>query len=311
MDLDTIAPAGGGVGVSDVRGEAVSFSIAESSGKVRRGTHSSNPSRHTSDSSVIAPEAALRLSSARRTGPTGTPLIPTYHSSVFELVESTAIAADTADGASAGGATTAFEKAPARPPAPGGAAGLGGGGLRGAGTAGRGGGRPGTPGVRGGGSDDDPCVGPCVPSGRAAAGGSPVEASWGSLEATDVSVTDAVTSMRCAHLRHFIRTVRPATLSSAIWYFALQFSQRNFMAGGLARVEPIGRRFRAAIIARRRCNRNRARSRLQRPRTTFTMEHPHPAPFPSTRAQMPDTDPRRWRAAPTSRGCRTATDCAA
>src|SRR6185295_19195986 len=37
------------------------------------------------------------------------------------------------------------------------------------------------------------------------------------------------TSIMCPHLRHFIRTVRPATFSSAIWYFALQFSQRNFI----------------------------------------------------------------------------------
>jgi hypothetical protein len=30
-------------------------------------------------------------------------------------------------------------------------------------------------------------------------------------------------------LRHFIRTERPATFSSAIWYFALQLGQRNFI----------------------------------------------------------------------------------
>jgi hypothetical protein len=29
-------------------------------------------------------------------------------------------------------------------------------------------------------------------------------------------------------LRHFMRTVLPATFSSAIWYLALQLSQRNF-----------------------------------------------------------------------------------
>ena len=32
-----------------------------------------------------------------------------------------------------------------------------------------------------------------------------------------------------AHLRHFIRTERPATFSSPIWYFALQLGQRNFI----------------------------------------------------------------------------------
>jgi hypothetical protein len=34
------------------------------------------------------------------------------------------------------------------------------------------------------------------------------------------------------HLRHFIRTERPATFSSAIWYFALQLGQRNFIQPG-------------------------------------------------------------------------------
>jgi hypothetical protein len=37
------------------------------------------------------------------------------------------------------------------------------------------------------------------------------------------------TSMRCPHLRHFMRMVFPATFSSGIWYFALQFSQLNFI----------------------------------------------------------------------------------
>lgn len=31
------------------------------------------------------------------------------------------------------------------------------------------------------------------------------------------------------HLRHFIRTERSATLSSAIWYLALQLGQMNFI----------------------------------------------------------------------------------
>ena len=38
-----------------------------------------------------------------------------------------------------------------------------------------------------------------------------------------------VTWIMKAHLRHFIRTERPATFSSPIWYFALQLGQRNFM----------------------------------------------------------------------------------
>jgi hypothetical protein len=48
--------------------------------------------------------------------------------------------------------------------------------------------------------------------------------------ATLVLVTAARTSMEYPHLRHFMRTVRPATLSSEIWYFALHWSQRNFTA---------------------------------------------------------------------------------
>jgi hypothetical protein len=40
--------------------------------------------------------------------------------------------------------------------------------------------------------------------------------SFGKWVATLVSVTSERTSMRCPHLRHFMRTVRPATFSSAI-----------------------------------------------------------------------------------------------
>jgi hypothetical protein len=47
--------------------------------------------------------------------------------------------------------------------------------------------------------------------------------------ATELSVTALLISMRCSHLRHFIRTARPATFSSAIWYFALQLGQMNFI----------------------------------------------------------------------------------
>ena len=39
------------------------------------------------------------------------------------------------------------------------------------------------------------------------------------------------------HLRHFIRTERSATLSSAIWYLALQLGQMNFIQCG-ARIIP-------------------------------------------------------------------------
>ncbi len=35
--------------------------------------------------------------------------------------------------------------------------------------------------------------------------------------------------MTWPHLRHFIRTERPATFSSEIWYLALQLGQRNFI----------------------------------------------------------------------------------
>src|SRR6185312_3638994 len=57
----------------------------------------------------------------------------------------------------------------------------------------------------------------------------------GALLATLVSVTSAFTSMRWPHLRHFMRTVLPATFSSAIWYLALHCSQRNLIAPRRAR----------------------------------------------------------------------------
>src|SRR5436190_13933247 len=130
--------------------------MATSSGNVRSGSHSSKPSRQTSESSLIAPVAALRLSSLNRTGPTGTPLIPTYHSSVLELDDSTAIAAETDEGSS-WVPVTDLEKAPASPAFAGpigrgtafggtGRAALAGGGndpvLEGAGDGARRGGRP-------------------------------------------------------------------------------------------------------------------------------------------------------------------------
>ncbi len=64
------------------------------------------------------------------------------------------------------------------------------------------------------------------------AGASPACSSLGSFRATEPSVTALLMWMTCPHLRHFIRTERPATFSSAIWYFALQLGQRNFIQLG-------------------------------------------------------------------------------
>jgi len=49
--------------------------------------------------------------------------------------------------------------------------------------------------------------------------------------------------MSVPHLRHFIRTVLPATFSSAIWYFAPQLWQLNLIAlgGGYPRIR-LGKR---------------------------------------------------------------------
>jgi len=41
------------------------------------------------------------------------------------------------------------------------------------------------------------------------------------------------------HLRHFIRTERPATLSSATWYFALQLGQMNYIQRSVAQPEQL------------------------------------------------------------------------
>jgi hypothetical protein len=153
---------------------------------------------------------------------------------VLVLDESTAIAADT-EAWSSLGPETDLEKAPASPaPATGAGAGVFGpdlatggrddggaapvgAGVRGRtpaklGLIGRGGGGAG----RGGGSPDaTACTAPFVAE-------TPLEATGlerslsGFVAATEVSVTDASTSIIWLHLRHFIRTVRPATLSSAI-----------------------------------------------------------------------------------------------
>lgn len=52
----------------------------------------------------------------------------------------------------------------------------------------------------------------------------------GAVELGAASALD--TWITCPHLRHFIRTERPATFSSPIWYLALQLGQRNFIQPG-------------------------------------------------------------------------------
>ncbi len=62
----------GGGGVIETRPDvAASRTLAARSGNVRSGRHSSRPSCHTSESSVTAPSAALRRTSAMRIGPDG------------------------------------------------------------------------------------------------------------------------------------------------------------------------------------------------------------------------------------------------
>src|SRR6478752_6348407 len=100
-------------GVSEPRTlDTPSSTIASSSGYVLSGRQSSKPSRQTSDSLVTAPEAALERSSLKRIGPTGTPLMPTNHSSPGML-------SGASDGTGAlGGVLKACVKAPANVPAP-------------------------------------------------------------------------------------------------------------------------------------------------------------------------------------------------
>src|SRR3954471_15735922 len=96
-------------GVSDARAlDTLSSTIAESSGKVPSGRQSSKPSRHTSDSRFTEPDAAFERSSLKRIGPTGTPLMPTSHSSAGMLNGSWTAASV--------GLPTASEKAPASAP---------------------------------------------------------------------------------------------------------------------------------------------------------------------------------------------------
>lgn len=79
---------------------------------------------------------------------------------------------------------------------------------------------------RGGGASRDVC-------GEAGA----VAAAAGDAPTTGPLVTTAATWMVCPHLRHFIRSDLPATLSSEIWYFALQLSQTNFTRSRSSDVE--------------------------------------------------------------------------
>jgi 1,6-anhydro-N-acetylmuramate kinase len=77
--------ARGGAGVwGAVRGfgAAASRTMAASCVIVLTGRHSSNPSCHTNVSSFTAPAETFVRSSDSRIGPTGTPLIAAYHSSV-------------------------------------------------------------------------------------------------------------------------------------------------------------------------------------------------------------------------------------
>lgn len=108
MPVNPDAAAGELNGAMDARAlETLSSTMATSSGKVRSACQSSNPSRHTSESKVMAPTLALERSSLNRMGPTGTPLIPTYHSS-----------AGTVNSLKLGdsGAATACVNAPAKAP---------------------------------------------------------------------------------------------------------------------------------------------------------------------------------------------------
>ena len=295
-----------------------SVTIWRSSRKFLSGCHSSNPSRHTSDSPSTAPAAALSRITARRTGPSGTPPTPTYQSSLgvgragaietragwaagcaIVRVNAPEMPVDCAAGAgfgttagasfdpARGAASTARTEGAARPGArrrrtpldaptgtgrseviPRGAGGALDPRGRGAGAAldaGRGGDRgsrrrtQAAPGLarRTGSSRHDRrgLIRDFVTRGRrrpALAAGAkgrgagapdlrPVRVGARGTE-TEVSVTLALTSMRWPQRRHFIRTVLPATLSSPIWYLALQFSQRNFNGSAWAknRCSPVG-----------------------------------------------------------------------
>jgi hypothetical protein len=295
------------------------------------GRQSSKPSRHTSDSLLTAPDAALLRSSLKRIGPTGTPLIPTNHSSPGMLSgaatsaglsrpppkacvnapasapasamrvtssspsksrgtsfsssslagAATASDAATALGAAAalgelgGGAAAALGELGAGAAAALGALGASAGfGTVGAGAAfgalGRAGGTAGfgtvatlPGGGRGAGKAAPFAVGNFAGAGatRGAAGegatgfagcaaepaggggggaelSASLSCSGGSLSVMPGDAKALDTWIMKPHLRHFMRTDRPATFSSAIWYFALQLGQRNFIQrSAVARID--------------------------------------------------------------------------
>jgi len=87
-------------------------------------------------------------------------------------------------------------------------------------------------GERGGGTSFAGAFPPAAAAAWGAGGRSVPTSAGGTLEPLGAGSDEAprlVTWIMKAHLRHFIRTDRPATFSSAIWYFALQLGQRNFI----------------------------------------------------------------------------------
>src|SRR5262245_61933619 len=143
---------------------------------LRIGRHSSSPSCQHSDSSVTAPAAAFRRSSEIRTGPTGTPLIATYHSSV------TLSSIEGRGATLSGDSSTLLLKALASEL---------------------------------GASDGFGFAAERLVANPRCKGRGAFAGRGGAVE-TLVSVTAARTSIWCPHLRHFMRTVLPATFSSAI-----------------------------------------------------------------------------------------------
>lgn len=84
-----------------------------------------------------------------------------------------------------------------------------------------------------------------APARGATLGGAGIMLTKGAPSAERASVTtpSAFTGTTVPHLRHFILTVRPATFSSASWYFAWQLGQENFMGESGARAfRPYGSR---------------------------------------------------------------------
>lgn len=86
--------------------------------------------------------------------------------------------------------------------------------------------------ARGAGAAAAAAAGVFFGGGSAAGGGTLMpssSATGGSLPAPLGAAMALDTWIMKPHLRHFMRTDRPATFSSAIWYFALQLGQRNFI----------------------------------------------------------------------------------